>query len=55
MDPGRGLFTGSGQDSEGHRDQFDPTQLNVGDDMPDEGKVLFPELMLKGFAVECLL
>jgi hypothetical protein len=38
-----------------HRDRFDPTQGNVGDPMPDEGKVLFPELMLKGFAVECLL
>ncbi|MCH8294977.1 hypothetical protein IH992_28160, partial [Candidatus Poribacteria bacterium] len=38
-----------------HRDRFDPTQLNVGDNVPDEGKVLFPELMLKGFAVENLL
>jgi len=38
-----------------HRDRFDPTQLNVGDNVPDEGKALFPELMLKGFAVECLL
>src|SRR4051812_14359242 len=37
------------------RDQLDPTQLAVGDIVPDEGKILFPELMLKGFAVECLL
>ena len=39
----------------GHRDRFDPMQLSVGDNVPDEGKVLFPELMLKGFAVECLM
>ena len=39
----------------GHRDQFDPTSLKVGANIPDEGKILFPELMLSGFAVECLL
>ncbi len=38
-----------------HRDLFDPSQLKVGDNVPDEGKVLFPELMLRGFAVECML
>jgi len=38
-----------------HRDRFDPMQLKVGDNVPDEGKILFPELMLTGFAVECLL
>ena len=38
-----------------HRDRFDPMQLKVGDNVRDEGKVLFPELMLRGFAVECLL
>ena len=38
-----------------HRDRFDPTQSNVGDVLPDEGKVLFPELMLQGLAVENLL
>lgn len=38
-----------------HRDRFNPTQLSIGHKLPDEGKVLFPELMLKGFAVECLL
>ena len=30
-------------------------QSKVGDDVPDEGKVLFPELMLTGFAIECIL
>jgi hypothetical protein len=38
-----------------HRDRFDPTQLKVRDDVPDEGKILFPELMLTGFAIEYLL
>ena len=38
-----------------HRVRFDPCHLQVGDTVPDEGKVLFPELMLRGFAVECLL
>ena len=37
------------------RDRFDPTRLKVGDTIPDECVVLFPELMLRGFAVECLL
>jgi hypothetical protein len=37
------------------RDRFDPTRLKVGDTVPDAGVVLFPELMLRGFAVECLM
>ena len=38
-----------------HRDRYDPTQLKVGDNVPDEGKIFLAELMLKGFAVENLL
>jgi hypothetical protein len=38
-----------------HRDRFDVNRLKVGDTVPDEGKILFPELMLRGFAIECLL
>jgi hypothetical protein len=38
-----------------HRDRFDAMQLKVGDNVPDDGKTLFPELMLTGFAVECML
>jgi len=37
------------------RDEFDESQLKIGDSEPDEIKVLFPELMLRGFAIECLL
>ena len=39
----------------GNRDNFDPDALNIGDPVPDEGKVLFPEIMLMGYAFECLL
>ncbi len=38
-----------------HRDRFDPMQLNVPDEDKVLFKVLFPGLMLKGFAVECLM
>jgi len=38
-----------------HRDRFDAMRFKVGDDVPDEGKILFAELMLTGFAAECLL
>ena len=38
-----------------HRYAFDYKKLRVGDDIPDEGKILSPELMLRGFAIECLL
>lgn len=37
------------------RDRYDPRRLKVGNFVPDGGKILFPELMLRGFAVECLL
>lgn len=37
------------------RDRFDLNCLVVGEPIPAEGKILFPELMLRGFAVECLL
>lgn len=38
-----------------HRDNFNPSSLKVGEEIPDEGKILASELMLKGYAVECLL
>jgi hypothetical protein len=38
-----------------HRDRFDASRLKVGDDIPDEGVVLAPELMLRGMTVEALL
>lgn len=38
-----------------HRYQFDFESLHVGDNVPDEGKILSSELMLRGFAIECLL
>ena len=31
-----------------HRDRFDPMQLKVGDNVPDEGKILFPETHAHG-------
>jgi hypothetical protein len=37
------------------RDRYDPWSIKVGDTIPDEGKILWPELMLRGFAIECLL
>lgn len=38
-----------------HRDSYSPFEVKVGESIPDEGKILFPEIMLKGFAIECLL
>ena len=37
------------------RDSYDPSGGTVGKPVPDEGKILFAELMLRGFALECLL
>lgn len=37
------------------RDGFDPNSLKLGDEIPDEDKVLFPELMLRALSLECLL
>jgi hypothetical protein len=37
------------------RNAFDIESVGVGDDIPDEGRIHPVELMLRGFAVECLL
>lgn len=37
------------------RNSFDTESIGVGDAIPDEGRIHATELMLRGFAVECLL